>query len=353
MNADRRLRVAVTADPDLPIPPPDYGGIERIIAMLVGGLIDRGHDVTLLCRAGSAVPCRTVVYPGQTSRSAADTARNTLAVASAVLRGQFDVVHGFGRLAYLLPLLPLRLPKLMSYQRAITRRSVAWSERLARSSLSFAGCSRFLIAAHAGKPNWHVVYNCAPLATYRHRTAVDADAPLAYLGRIEAIKGAHIAVEVARRAGRRLVIAGNVPLEPEPQAYFRERIAPQVDGEAVRYVGPVNDQEKDRLLGSSAALLFPVEWDEPFGIVMAEALACGTPVIGFARGAVPEVVRHGVNGFLCRSADEMVGAVGRIAEIDRAACRRVMEELFSDRAMVDAYEALYRRLVRGRDGSRR
>ena len=345
------LRLALTVDPERPVPPRHYGGIERIVDMLVRGLLERGHDVTLFCHPDSSVPCRIEPYPGRHSRSKVGLLSNMWAVSSGIGQGGYDLVHSFGRLAYLAPLLPRSLPKLMSYQRTITSRSVRWSDLAARGSLHFAGCSRFLIAAHAGKPNWHVVYNCAAADAYELRERVGADAPLVFLGRIEAIKGAHVAVDTALRSGRRLVIAGNVPSEAEHQAYFRNRIAPHVDGVKVQYVGEVDDGEKNRLLGAAAALLFPVLWDEPFGIVMAEALACGTPVVALARGAVPEVIQSGVNGFACASPEEMVAAVGRIGEIDRRACRRTMEEKFSDRAMVDAYETLYRRLVHDRSVS--
>jgi glycosyltransferase involved in cell wall biosynthesis len=164
-----------------------------------------------------------------------------------------------------------------------------------------------------------------------------------FLGRIEEIKGPHLAIDVARETGRRLVIAGNVP--DDHRAYFERTIAPHVDGRAVTFVGAVDDAEKNRLLGSAAALLMPVLWEEPFGIVMAEALACGTPVIGLARGAVPEVVDDGVTGFVCEDVRGMVQAVGRVSRLSRQACRSDAERRFSDTAIVDAYERLYREVV--------
>jgi glycosyltransferase involved in cell wall biosynthesis len=193
--------------------------------------------------------------------------------------------------------------------------------------------------------NWRVIHNAVPTDRYRHRAAVAGDAPLVFLGRIESIKGPHLALDIARRAGRRLVIAGNVPDDAAHQAYFRKEIAPRVDGRNVVYAGPVDDREKSELLSSAAALLMPVLWEEPFGIVMAEALACGTPVIGLARGAVPEVVESGVTGFVCGNADAMVEAVGRLHALDRGACRRAAEERFSRPALVAAYEDLYHEIL--------
>ena len=138
-----------------------------------------------------------------------------------------------------------------------------------------------------------------------------------FLGRLDPIKGAHDAIEIARRAGRRLIIAGTRVASGPDVAYFDREIAPHVDGESVRFIGPVDDAAKDRVLGTAAALLMPIGWEEPFGIVMAEAFACGTPVIAFARGSVPEVIREGVNGFACRTVDEAADAVRALGRIDR------------------------------------
>jgi glycosyltransferase involved in cell wall biosynthesis len=172
---------------------------------------------------------------------------------------------------------------------------------------------------------------------------VAPDAPLVFLGRIEEIKGPHLAIDIARRAGRRLVIAGNIP--EEKRGWVETHVLAHVDGDRVRYLGPVDDAQKNALLGNAAALLMPILWDEPFGIVMAEAMACGTPVLGLPRGAVPEVVRHGVTGFVENNIDGIVAAVVRLPELNRAACRARVQKLYSDKAVVDAYEALYHTLV--------
>ena len=335
----------MTADPEIAVPPKQYGGIERIIDMLVRGLTARGHEVTLFAHPESAVPCHLEAYRGRRSDSASATLQNVWRVSAKLLKDHFDIVHSFGRLAYLMPVLPTALPKLMSYQRAVTARSVAWGERLAHGTLHFSGCSRHLIAAFSRRTNWHVVYNGVPLATYTFQTTVPANAPLVFLGRVEEIKGPHLAIEVARRSQRRLIIAGNIPAEARHREFFDRQIAPHLDGEQIEYVGPVNDEQKNELLGRAAAFLMPILWDEPFGIVMAEALACGTPVIALNRGSVPEVVEHQRNGFVCDSAEQMVEAIKRIGDIDRAICRAIMEERFSDQAITTAYEALYLKIV--------
>jgi len=239
--------------------------------------------------------------------------------------------------------LPLRVPKLMTYQRAITPRTVRWSDRLSRGTLWFTAISHTLMTDAADVGNWRVVYNGVRLELYDFQPYAGPDAPLVFLGRIEEIKGPHLAIEIARQAGRPLLIAGNIPAEH--QGWFDRTVAPAIDGERVRYLGPVNDREKNALLGRAAALLMPVLWEEPFGIVMAEALACGTPVIGLARGAVAEVVDNGRTGFVCGSVDEMVAAVANLPTIDRAACRKTAELRFSDRVLVDSFEAIYREML--------
>jgi glycosyltransferase involved in cell wall biosynthesis len=341
----RSLSVAITVDPDIPVPPRLYGGIERIVDMLVRGLMQRGHDVTLFANPNSRVPCRLLAYPGLRSQSRIDTAANMWHVSKTIHRGHFDVVHSFARLAYVTPLLPFRVPKIMSYQRRISPRTVRLGNLLSRGSLSFTVCAAHLAQQWQYDCNFHVVYNGVPLETYQCTARVEPDASLIYLGRVEEIKGVHLAIEVAKKSGRRLIIAGNVPQAEHHRHYFTERIQPHVDGKMIEYVGTVDDGQKNRLLGRSAAILMPLLWEEPFGIVMAEALACGTPVIGLRRGSLPEIVQEGVNGFICNSVDEMAAAVARIAEIDRRDCRRIAEDKFSDRVIVDCYERLYRELV--------
>jgi glycosyltransferase involved in cell wall biosynthesis len=215
--------------------------------------------------------------------------------------------------------------------------------RLAGDSITFAGAS---LSVYRGRPrkdkyggHWRTVYDGVEIAKYMFTASVPSDAPLMFLGRLEPVKGAHNAIAIAKGAKRRLVIAGN-KVQGEGGSYFDRQIAPHLDGEEVVWVGPVDDAQKSALLGSAAALLMPIEWEEPFGIVMAEALACGTPVIGFSRGSVPEVVQDGVNGYLCRTVEEAIAAVGRLSLIDRVAVRSGCEAHFGDRVLVDTYEHL-------------
>lgn len=337
------MRIALTADPELPVPPRLYGGIERIVDMLARGLVSRGHEVTVFAHRDTDTAGLLVKWPGRNSRSPIDTARNAAVLAQAVVTGAFDLVHSFSRVAYLTPILPLAVPKLMTYQRDISPRTVGIGYGLSRGTLSFSAISRWMMrpVEHIGR--WSMVPNGVPLSAYDFRPTVADDAPLVFLGRLEEIKGPHLAIEIARRAGVPLVIAGNIP--DAHRAWFAAHVAPHINEATVRYVGPVDDAQKNTLLGAARALLMPILWEEPFGIVMAEAMACGTPVLGFDRGAVREVVVDGVTGYVRSSVDALTEMVGRIAEIDRAACRERAERRYSDRVMVDSYLALYRELV--------
>ena len=342
------MRIVITADPYLPVPPRLYGGIERVIDLLVRGLVDRGHDVTLMAHPDSRVPATLVPYGRAPHVGFAPRAMELAQVGVALWRrrGGVDVVHSFGRLAALLPILPLRrIPKIQSYQRdAVPWPSIARAVTLAGPSIAFTGCSSSVYRERpAGAGNWHTIFNGVDVAHYTATRSVAEDAPLVFLGRLEPMKGAHHAIEISRRAGRRLVIAGNKV--DSCAGYFDRQIAPHVDGTHVVYVGPVDDAQKNMWLGQSAALLMPIEWEEPFGIVMAEALACGTPVIAFKRGSVHEVVRNGINGFACSSVDEAVQAVARLHVIDRVTVRADCEARFASPIIVGQYERLYDEMI--------
>ncbi|MGE0039637.1 MAG: glycosyltransferase [Vicinamibacterales bacterium] len=343
------MRILITADPFLPVPPVRYGGIERVIALLVERLVARGDEVALVAHPDSRTPAALVPYgwpPHAGVRRLADLA--SLARAVWTRRGAVDIVHSFGRLAALAPVLHRGAPPVVqSYQRAVPWRGVERARRLATGGLRFVGCSSALYAdaPPAGRRLWRTVYNAVDMSTYDARAAVAPDAPLVFLGRLEAIKGVHHAVRIARAAGRRLVIAGNRVPTPDGRAYFAASVEPHLEDPSVEYIGEVDDAAKNAVLGAAAALLMPIEWEEPFGIVMAEALACGTPVVGLRRGSVPEVVRDGVTGFVCETPEDMVAAVGRLGTLDRGACRADAEARFSADALVGGYAAVYDELV--------
>jgi len=337
------MRIALTVDPELAVPPLHYGGIERIVDMLAVEFARRGHFVTLFANRLSTCPVTRVPWPGERSNRLGDTIRNAATLARHVLTDRFDVIHSFSRIAYLTPLLPIAIPKLMTYQREISPRTTSLAQRLSRDTIEFTAISRQMIDASDLPGHWHLVPNGVPLDRYTFRADVSPDAPLVFLGRIEEIKGPHLAVEIARRAGRKLIIAGNVP--DEHRQWFEQRLAPEIDGERVRYVGPVDDAQKNAVLGGAFAFLMPILWEEPFGIVMAEAMACGTPVLALRRGAAPEVVEHGVTGFVADTPQQLAEAVRMTASLSRRAVRARVEKLYSASAVAEAYLDVYSRIL--------
>jgi glycosyltransferase involved in cell wall biosynthesis len=166
---------------------------------------------------------------------------------------------------------------------------------------------------------------------------------MVFLGRIEPIKGAHNAIRAAQTTGKKLVIAGNIP--KEYQYYYDQQIKPYLN-DRISYIGEVNDQQKSELLGSAALFLMPIEWNEPFGIVMAEALACGTPVIGYSKGAVSEIVEHGINGYLANSFEELCGHINKYTSISRYAAMESAKERFSSSKIVSDYLNIYQSLLK-------
>lgn len=287
-----------------------------------------------------------VPWPKPLANSARAHVRNALALHKAVRRFQPSIVHSFSRLLYLAPLLASRIPKLMSYQRFTGGRQISLATAIAGPSLMFTGCSRF-IAAMGGKSGgtWRAVPNFVDTDFYHFQPSFAADAPLVFLSRIEPIKGPDLAIAVAKQTGRRLVLAGNYAEAGAERRYWDEVIKPEIGKNGIEYVGPVGDEAKRELLGAAAAIIVPIQWDEPFGIVFAEALACGTPVITCPRGASPEIVRHGVEGFFMRDVEQGCRAVAKLGAIDRRACRARAEQAFSTAAVVPQYEALYDELL--------
>lgn len=347
------MRIAITADPYLPVPPTEYGGIERVVDFVVRGLTERGHHVTLMAHPNSHTSGTLIGYGVPPHYGPRQRAQELWQVGSNLwrLRDELDVVLSWGRLAAMLPIMiHRRLPKIQRYCRDLVPwRGVRAAVALGGESIRFAGASgsvyRELPTHGPAGGRWDTVFDGVESAKYECVSYVAADAPLVFLGRLERIKGAHSAIEIARKADRDLVIAGNRVNDEEGRHYFESEIAPHVDGRRVKYIGAVNDVEKNVLLGSARALLMPIEWQEAFGIVMAEAFACGTPVVGFDRGSIPEIVRHGVNGFICRTTDEAASLVDAAGLLNRVAIRRDCEARFDAKVIVDRYEQLMAEMV--------
>ncbi len=344
------MRILLTADPMIPVPPQGYGGIERVIDALVRHYRSDGHEVALVAHPDSRSPAQTrYAWPGLRVDSALDGWRNALALTRAARQFRADVVHSFSRLAYLLPLLPCSRRKVMSYQRHTGGRQLAWAARLGGRSLRFTGCSEFICRmGRAGGGTWTAIPNFVEPEKFTFVPEVPADAPLVFLSRIESIKGPDVAIAIARAAGRRLILAGN-RAEAGPERLFWDReVAPHLGRNGVEWIGEVGDSQKDRVLGTAAALVLPIRWDEPFGIVLPEALATGTPVIACPRGAVPEIIEDGVTGFFISSVEQGVDAVRRLPALSRTACRRSAETRFSRAVCAGRYLDLYAAMASAR-----
>ena len=340
------MKILLTADPPIPVPPTGYGGIERIVDALVRHYRGHGHMVGLVSNPLSAceVDAR---FSWRTGPGAWSDFLNARELMRSVDSFRPDVLHSFSRLGYMLPLLPRRLPKVMSYQRHTGGRQIAWAARIAGRSLQFTGCSEFIAAmGRATAGSWQAIPNFVEPEKISFVPSVPPDAPLVFLSRIESIKGPDIAIEIAKASGRRLLLAGNRADKGHERDFWDNRIAGQIGRNGIEWVGEVNDVQKNELLGRAAALVVPIQWDEPFGIVFAEALAAGTPVITCARGATPEIVEQGRTGFFIRDVADGVAAVGRLAEINRTDCRRAALARFSCDACAGQYLDLYSRIAR-------
>jgi glycosyltransferase involved in cell wall biosynthesis len=338
------LRIAQIAPQVESVPPHRYGGTERVIASLTEELVRRGHQVTLFASGDSRTSAELVsVVPRSLRRTGVRDARpyDLLALSRAFERAQdFDVIHS--HIDY--PALPFArfcpTPTVITCHGRLDLLDVhPLFEALPDAHLvSISDNQRRLV------PDWHwagTVYNGIDLSHFTFHPRPGSY--LAFLGRISPEKGIEDAVAVAKLAGVPLKVAAKI--DPVDDAYYQERIKPLFAHTLVEYVGEVTEQEKDGFLGQAMAVLFPVRWPEPFGLVMAEAMATGTPVIAGRFGSVPEVVLDGVTGFIGDSVEEMALAVRRLAGLDRTACRRHVEQRFATAQMAAGYEAIYQQVL--------
>lgn len=338
-------RILIIMDPGILVPPNGYGGHERLVEMFAKEYLEIGHEVDLLVTEGSKVAGCQIYSSGkeglpQTRRQSASAIVNAWFFLFKSRR-KYDLIHNFGRLAYLLPILNLSVKKIMTYGREIDSKNIRVINVLPNKNIVFTGCSSNLISRVNAGGKWYTVYNAIPFTKYSPNFKIEDDAPLVFLGRLEKVKGVHIAIKVAIESNSRLIIAGNVSDLPEEKIYFEEKIFPLIDNNNIKYIGSVNDNEKNELLRNSKALLFPIEWNEPFGMVMVEAMACGTPVIGFNKGSVSEVIDEGVTGFKVENADEMINQLKYIKEIDRKLCYETARKRFDVNVVAQNYLSLF------------
>ena len=324
-------------------PPRHYGPWEQVTSLIAEGLVDSGDDVTLFATLDSVTRgaldgvCPTGYAEDQTLYGRVWEA---LHVSHALARsGEFDLVHSH------LDWLPLAFA---AHCRAPLLTTIhGFSDPRILPAYRTAGSSYVSISDADRRPELDYV------ATVHHGidlTALPFSATggqdLVVLGRIHPDKGTADAIEIARRAGRRLLICGIV----QDERYFREYVEPHVDGDRVVYLGSVGPAQRAQVLGSATALLHPIAFAEPFGLAVVEAMACGTPVIAYPRGSMPEVIDDGVTGFLVKGVEAAVAAVPRVAALERAVIRGVAERRFSKERMVADYRAVYAKLLGTRPG---
>jgi len=327
-------------DPGIPVPPDLYGGHERLVYLFAEEYVKLGHTVDLLAGPNSKISGNSYSFGiNDLKRSKWQRLKEVIAAWILIFsrRKEYDLVHNFGRLIYLLPILNSNCHKIMTYGRPVSRPGVKMINSLPTKNLIFTACSNYCKSTGDVAGKWKTVYNTINFDDYNPVMTVSKDAPFMFLGRLDKIKGCHTAINVALKTGNKLWIAGNISETEDNYKYFKKVIEPQIDDERIIYLGALNDQQKNEYLGKSKALLFPIEWDEPFGMVMIEAMACGTPVIGFKRGSVPEIIIHGENGFIVETEQEMIEATQHLNNISRNDCNVIVREKYNTSKIANIY----------------
>ena len=339
------MRVAIFSPVWFPVPPDRYGGIEAIVQLLADGLVDAGVDVTLFASGDSIskAPIISAFEAAPSERIGQSYWELQHLLPFLERRNEFDIVHDHSGLVGLTTFGLTDCPTIHTVHGPLTG-DPGDVYRKVCSIVPDAGLVSLTYNQRRPLPDlpWVAnVPNAIDVTRYRiDRKPGDA---LLFLGRMSPDKGAHRAVRVAKRLGRPMNIAAKCR-EPAEIAYFDEFIAPHLDDD-IRYVGEVDHTEKCELLSRAHALVVPIEWEEPFGLVMIEALASGTPIVAMRRGSVPEILRHGETAFIASDLAEMVALVDRVSELDPARLRREAENRFSTGQMVEGYLEAYDKLI--------
>ena len=321
-------------------PPRHYGPWERVVSLLTEGLVARGVDVTLFATADSVTggKLHAVCERGyEESDEIEPKVSECLHISEVFERaGEFDLIHNH------FDFLPLTYSSLVDTPVVTTIHGFS-SDRILPVFKKYDGRAFYVAISEADRsPDLDyiaTVHHGIDLEEFTFRPVPEDY--LVFFGRIHPHKGAREAIEIAAASHRKLVIAGVI----QDEQYHAAHVAPHVDGNRVIYLGSVGPEERNRLLGGALALLHPISFDEPFGLSVVEAMACGTPVIAYNRGSMPELIRHGVNGYLVTGVQEAVDGVLKLSELDRAACRRDVEERFSRARMVEQYLQVYRKIL--------
>lgn len=339
------MRIAQIAPLTEPVPPQLYGGTERVVSLLTEELVSRGHEVTLFASGDSETDARLVSVTREALRLGPEDVDPNLHLMLELSQvfgraHQFDVIHSHVDY-YALPFARLvKTPVVTTLHGRLDLPGLqSVFERFSDAPLvSISDSQREPIPG----ANWAAtVYNGTDLAEFTFNEKGGED--FVFVGRICPEKNIEGAIAIARRTGVPLRIAAKI--DPVDLEYYDSVIKPLIDGRQVEYLGELGGADKDQLLGSARALLFPVDWPEPFGLAMTEAMACGTPVLALRRGSVPEVVENGVTGFVRDSEDDLVAVVDEVIQLSRRACRDRVERLFSVAVMTDGYESVYESLT--------
>ena len=349
------MRIAHVAPLYEAVPPRLYGGTERIISYLANELVSLGHDVTLFASADSVTDARLFPVRDQALRLDPSPLKSVIAAHLSMLHDvrthaeDFDVIH-----FHLSHFLHFPLFEPLAARTVTTPHGRLDYRDLAPAYDRWPDFPMISISQRQRRPlpqaNWvGNVYHGLPLDLYRPLPDLvrTRDEPyLAFLGRMSRDKRPDRAIEIARQSGMKLKIAAKIG--EDDRAYYRKVVEPLIDGDKVEYIGEINEEEKPDFLGRAAALIFPIDWPEPFGLVVIESMAFGTPVIVWKQGAMPEVVDDGVTGFVVDTIEAAVAAVGNLSRLDRVQVRAVFEKRFSATRMAREYEAIYTALVAGR-----
>ena len=331
------------------VPPMLYGGTERIVSYLTEGLVELGHEVTLFASGDSRTSAKLAVGREQALRLDPRPVKSEIAAHLAMLdevrqrAGEFDVIHF--HLSHFLH---------FSFFRDIAGKTVTTPHgRLDYVDLApaYRRFPRFPLISishsqRAGLPeaNWlATIHHGLPEEAYRPDFRRRGDPYLVFLGRFSRDKRPDRAIEIARRAGLKIKLAAKIGVDD--RAYFQETVEPLLDGDRVDYVGEIEEPQKAEFLGGAAGLLFPIDWPEPFGLAVIEAMACGTPAIAWNCGAMPEIIDNGVTGFVVGSVEEAASRVPDLLRLDRHAVRAAFERRFSAKRMVRDYVDAYTRLL--------
>lgn len=326
------------------VPPILYGGTERVVSYLTEELIRQGQSVTLFA-SGDSITSANLVSPCETALRFDQACQDPLAYITLMLDDVFQSVSDFDIMHFHLDYVHLPLWRRQQCPAVTTLHGRLDLEQLVPIYKRFAEMPLVSISIAQRAPlawaNWKAnVYHGLPLDLYQPHYEVGKY--LAYLGRIAPEKRPDLAIEIAVRSGMPLKIAAKV--DRVDRAYFEQQIKPRLAHPSIEYVGELTDTEKERFLGEAYALLFPIDWPEPFGLVMIEAMACATPVVAFRRGSVPEIIDHGTTGYIVDSCEQALTALQEIPQLNRREIRRYFEKRFSAERMALEYVSLYEQL---------